>query len=46
MVSGLDYARKKYANRPVGQYWIALARLVTADMSKRDTEPERVSTIQ
>jgi hypothetical protein len=29
----LDYARKEYANRPVGEYWIALARKVIADAS-------------
>jgi hypothetical protein len=43
---GLDYARKKYAGKPVGQYWIALARQVTSDMSKRDVVPERTHTIQ
>jgi hypothetical protein len=25
---GLDYARKKDASQPVGEYWIALARKV------------------
>jgi len=34
---GLDYARKKYADQPVGEYWIALARTVIADMSNRPT---------
>jgi hypothetical protein len=43
---GLDYARKKHAGQPVGQYWIALARKVATDMSKRAVEPERISTIQ
>ena len=43
---GLDYARKKYADQPVGQYWIALARQVATDMSKRAVAPERISTIQ
>ena len=43
---GFDYARKKYAGQPVGQYWIALARMVTADMSERAIEPERIPTIQ
>jgi hypothetical protein len=42
----LDYARKKYASQPVGQYWIALARMVTTDMSTRAVEPERIATIQ
>jgi hypothetical protein len=43
---GLDYARKKYAGQPVGEYWIALARKVITDQSKRSAEPERTSTIQ
>ena len=43
---GLDYARKKYAGEPVGEYWIALARKVTADLSKRPLEPDRTPTIQ
>ena len=43
---GLDYARKKYAGEPVGEYWIALARKVTADLSKSPLEPQRTSTIQ
>jgi hypothetical protein len=43
---GLDYARKKYAGQPVGRYWIALARKVAKDMSTRETEPERIPTIQ
>jgi hypothetical protein len=43
---GLDYARKKYADQPVGEYWIALARKVIADLSKRPEEPRRTPTIQ
>jgi hypothetical protein len=43
---GLDYARKKYAAQPVGQYWIALARKIARDMSMRAVEPERTSAIQ
>jgi hypothetical protein len=43
---GLDYARKKYAGEPVGEYWIALARKVTADLSKSPLEPQRTPTIQ
>jgi hypothetical protein len=33
-------------NGLLGQYWIALARMVTTDMSTRAVEPEHVSTIQ
>ena len=43
---GLDYARKKYAVEPIGEYWIALARKVTADLSKSPLEPQRTPTIQ
>jgi hypothetical protein len=43
---GLDYARKKYAGEPVGEYWIALARKVTADLNKSPLEPQRTPTIQ
>jgi hypothetical protein len=43
---GLDYARKKYADQPVGQYWIALARKVATDMSTRAVAPEPISTLQ
>jgi hypothetical protein len=35
----LDYARKKYAGEPVGEYWIALARKATADLSKALSVP-------
>ena len=43
---GLDYARKKYAGEQVGEYWIALAHKVTADLSRRPVEPEPTPTIQ
>ena len=43
---GLDYARKKYAGEPVGEYWITLARKVTADLSKSRLEPQRTPTQQ
>ena len=43
---GLDYARKKYAGEPVGEYWVALARKVTADLSKSLAVPDRTLTIQ
>lgn len=38
---GLDYARKKYANEPLAEYWISLARMVMAHMTNRPSEPER-----
>ena len=36
---GLDYARKKYAGEPVGEYWIALARKVTSIYKSLLSEP-------
>ena len=42
----LDYARKKYAAEPVGEYWIAFARMVTADLAKRSAQTTLPSTIQ
>jgi len=41
----LDYARKKYASQPVGQYWIDLARKVATDLSTRAVAPKRIFTI-
>jgi hypothetical protein len=43
---GLDYARKKYAGQPVGEYWIALARKVIADMKESQAQPTSAPTIQ
>ena len=44
---GLDYARKKYAREPVGEYWIALAQMVKADLANRSTQvPTTLPTIQ
>jgi hypothetical protein len=43
---GLDYAREKYADQPVGEYWIALAHMIVADQSKRSAQPEHTPTIQ
>ncbi len=43
---GLDYARKKYVTEPVGEYWITLARKVTADLAKRPAQPARNPVIQ
>jgi hypothetical protein len=42
----LDYARKKYSGEPVGEYWISLARKVTADLSKSPAVADRTPTIQ
>ena len=43
---GLDYARKKYAGQPVGEYWIALAHRVITDVSQRSAQPQPTHTIQ
>jgi hypothetical protein len=31
--SGMDYTRKKYADMPVGPFWIEIARLVIEGMA-------------
>jgi hypothetical protein len=43
---GLDYARKKSASQPVGEYWIALARKVIADLNQKSAQPTRALPIQ
>ena len=43
---GMDYARKKYAHMPVGDFWIDIARQVTAHMAQRGGQPEISTTIQ
>jgi hypothetical protein len=42
----MDYARKKYADVPVGAFWVDIARQVIAHMAKRGGQPERSATIQ
>lgn len=36
---GLDYARKKYAHEPVGEFWISLARMVIEHLAKHGALP-------
>ena len=43
---GLAYARKTYADEPVGEYWIALARMVIADDSRHVARRKRAPKIQ
>ena len=43
---GLDYARKKYADEPVGEFWISLARMVIDHLINRPAPPNRPTTIQ
>jgi hypothetical protein len=43
---GLDYARKKCAGEPLGEYSIALAAQGDRDLSERSEEPARTPTIQ
>ena len=31
--AGMDYTRKKYANEPVGEFWLEVARLVIKGMA-------------
>lgn len=43
---GLDYARKKLAQQPVGEFWISLARMVIEHLSQYSTLPPRPPIIQ
>ena len=43
---GLDYARKKYTDQPVGEFWISLARMVIEQLGNRGVPaPPTPSTI-
>ena len=42
----MDYARKKYAHKPVGAFWVDIARQVIAHMAKSGGSPEFSATIQ
>ena len=33
---GMDYTRKKYADSPVGNFWLEIARLVIEGMAMED----------
>lgn len=44
---GLDYARKKHAHQPVGEFWISLARMVIDHLANQTDLPARIPpTIQ
>jgi hypothetical protein len=44
---GLDYARKKHAHQPVGEFWISLARMVIDHLAQCPALPPRTPpTIQ
>ena len=44
---GLDYARKKHAHEPVGEFWVSLARMVIEHLIQHPALPPRTSpTIQ
>ncbi len=38
---GLDYARKKHAREPVGEFWISLARMVIDHLGQHAPLPSR-----
>jgi hypothetical protein len=38
---GMDYARKKYAHEPVGQFWISVARMVVEHFARHAPRPPR-----
>jgi len=41
---GLDYARKKHAHEPVGEFWTSLARTVIDHLAKHSGPPPRIPT--
>jgi hypothetical protein len=43
---GLDYARKKHAHEPVGEFWRSLARMVIDHLIPDSAPPRRPPTIQ
>lgn len=44
---GLDYARKKHAHEPVGEFWVSLARTVIDHLANQLSLPPRIPpTIQ
>ena len=44
---GMDYARKKHAHEPVGEFWLSLARIVMEHFADHPPLPPRTSpTIQ
>lgn len=43
---GLDYARKKYAHGPVGEFWMSLARMVIDHLVTNAIPRRRTPTIQ
>jgi hypothetical protein len=44
---GLDYARKKHAHQPLGEFWTSLARMVIDHLANQPALPPRIpQTIQ
>jgi hypothetical protein len=38
---GLDYARKRHAHEPVGEFWLSVARMVIDQMAQQAAAPVR-----
>ena len=38
---GLDYARKRHAHEPVGEFWLSVARMVIDQMAQQVAPPVR-----
>jgi hypothetical protein len=36
---GLDYARKRHAHEPVGEFWLSVARMVIDQMAQQVAPP-------
>ena len=41
---GLDYARKRHAHEPVGEFWLSVARMVIDQMAQHAGPPVRGGT--
>ncbi len=41
---GLDYARKRHAHEPVGEFWLSVARMVIDQMAQQAAPPVRGGT--
>jgi hypothetical protein len=43
---GLDYARRKHAREPIGEFWTSLARMVIDQIAQHPARPHTSLTIQ
>lgn len=38
---GMDYAKKRHAHEPVGEFWISVARMVMEHLAQHPPQPRR-----